>query len=770
MSQAKKGDYPIIQKNGQIFPTWVLSTFKDYKLAEIFRAEGEDPCNVDSKTQVRKYQDFLGKFLSPDSPYQDILLYWGVGSGKTVSAINVMNILYHYDNNYSFVILIKAALRNDPWMKDLNNWMYRGKGEENNVGAASLKMFQNVHFVHYDSGYAHRDFEEVIKKLDPNKPIQFVIDESHNFIRNAHSNITSGTEGKAVGIYRGIQQIKKTRPQSRVILISATPAINIPFELAMNYNLMRPGIFPDREEEFNRLFVSRDLYPTINPLRKNMFQRRIMGLTSYYVGATPDLFAEKVLKEIQVTMTPYQYKVYREYEQEEEAQRLRAAMRGGSSKLYRTYTRQASNFVFPQVSSRVDGFHRPRPSDFKTRGDIDALMRGLNRGDKLPKDPKAVAAFQEEMKMFLAETTEYFLKMRDSEPGALQKDMDEFRSGFQEKYGGLFDNFWNSSWKKSKVLQEMYRCGPKITQAVFHSHGSRGKVMIYSHYVLMEGSDIIQLYLRLMGYDQYTNNPKPNMGYAVYHGGIDKKVRVETKKAFNDRKENVRGEKCKIFIFSPSAAEGIELLNVVQGHTLSPDWNPTRDDQVEGRAMRQCSHRDLPMAERIFIMYRYYSIKPKNLDDDDKTPESTDMHIASVARAKRTLIDSFQLAVKEVAVDCELFRNHNMINEKYTCFQFPQEIVMGDRYGPAYLTNIEEDFLYSTGSHAENSVTKKLKVYESKGIYQDGKKSFTFWYHPETRMCYDHTTHYPIGIVSLDADGHPNKSKEGDYIIDENHI
>ena len=51
------------------------------------------------------------------------------------------------------------------------------------------------------------------------------------------------------------------------------------------------------------------------------------------------------------------------------------------------------------------------------------------------------------------------------------------------------------------------------------------------------------------------------MGYCEYHGRIDPKDRVKIKNMFND-KNNIRGDKCKVIILSPSATEGIQLYNI----------------------------------------------------------------------------------------------------------------------------------------------------------------------------------------------------------------
>ena len=53
----------------------------------------------------------------------------------------------------------------------------------------------------------------------------------------------------------------------------------------------------------------------INPEKKNLFQRRILGLVSYYAGATKDLFASKNINFENVIMSEYQKDIYSHYDE-----------------------------------------------------------------------------------------------------------------------------------------------------------------------------------------------------------------------------------------------------------------------------------------------------------------------------------------------------------------------------------------------------------------------------------------------------------------------
>jgi len=766
--------YVDLRTNGRIFPSWVLHNFKKYKLPEIFRKENEDPCNVETKLELRKYQEFIGQYLGHGSPYNEILLYHGLGSGKTATAINLMNIIYNYNHEVNYIILIKASLRDDPWMKDLKIWLGRDPDEEHVENIFKLARYQTIHFVHYDSPFADRDFLNTIKELDTSKQMVYIIDEAHNFIRNVYSNINSKIGKRAQVIYDYIIRDKRENKATKIILISATPVINIPFELSLLFNMLRPGIFPTSELEFDRTFVTESNYPILNPLKRNMFERRILGLVSYYIGATPDLYAKQELRYVNLPMSEYQYNIYRVFEKKESEIQTRARRTGRSSQLYRTYTRQACNFVFPYVNTHVNGELRPRPGKFNLNEKVaDQLEKG-KEVEMTEKDRDLLNRYVKALEYFLIETEKYFdkIKQEDQSRGrTILNDLEDFKNGFDNIYRRKFLKFYKSDTPKSQLFTELYNSSPKMLAIAFMTYVSPGKVMIFTNYVVMEGVDIMKIYLRLCGFNDFTKASE-FMGYCEYHGRIDAKERVRIKNLFND-KNNIRGEKCKVIIISPSATEGIQLYNIRQEHIMEPYWTEVRIQQVIGRGVRQCSHKDLPMSERVVNIYRYKVIKPDRLDPDDTVRMTTDQYIEDRAKAKANLNESFLSAMKEAAVDCELFKAHNMMSQSYYCFKFPEDTLMGPHIGPAYREDLKEDVKYDSGLHAKNSKVERIKVIKINAIYPlnpDNTENPTYsppdkyWYYPKTGVVYDLETHYPVGRVQF-INGLPNKLDKDTYIM-----
>lgn len=760
-----KEQYVNLIQDGRLYPSFIMKNFKEYKIPE-YLSKGEDPCNIETKLELRKYQEFIGKYLGPKSPYNSILLSHMMGSGKTITAINLINILYNYSRDINFIILIKASLHDDPWMKDLKIWLGMGSSEE-----SKLSRYATLHFVHYDSPYADKDFISTMKSVDTSKRMVYIIDEAHNFIRNVYSNINSRIGSRAQKIYDYILREKRENKNTKIVLISATPAINTPFELALTFNLLRPNIFPSSEAEFNRTFITDSVYPILNPTKRNLFQRRILGLVSYYIGSTPDLYARQELHMVDLPMSSYQYNIYRVFEKKESEIQQKARRYGKQSQLYKTYTRQASNFVFPYVNTRITGEIRPRPGQFKIS---DKTAENISKGKAVElgeSEKDLINKYIKTLEYFIIETEKFFFRIKSEDINqTIELDLDDFKTNF-DSYNQEFIKFYLNGKKKSGLFNQMYDCSPKMTAIAFMIHVSPGKAMVYTNYVVMEGIDMMKIYLKLIGFTSYTGGTEDKLTYCEYHGRISKEDRIKIKNSFN-QKNNIRGNICKVILLSPSATEGIQLLNIRQEHIMEPYWTEVRIQQVQGRGIRQCSHKDLPMEERLVQIYRYKVIKPEILDDDDTVRISTDEYIEDAAKAKASLIESFLSATKEAAADCELFRNHNMMTQSYQCFQFPQSTLMGKNVGPAYKEDIKDDIKYDSGLNAKNSRVERIKVIKILAVYVLNKDSvepeysapYNYWYHVKSGMCYDFDTHYPVGQVQF-INGLPNKLNKDTYIM-----
>ena len=113
--------------------------------------------------------------------------------------------------------------------------------------------------------------------------------------------------------------------------------------------------------------------------------------------------------------------------------------------------------------------------------------------------------------------------------------------------------------------------------------------------------------------------------------------------------ENEHGQRIKVVIISKAGSEGIDFKNVRQVHIMEPWYNMNRIEQIVGRAVRNCSHADLPFVERNVQLFLYGTLL-----NDNPAVEAADLYVYRLAEAKASQIGRVSRILKENAVDCLL--------------------------------------------------------------------------------------------------------------------
>lgn len=196
----------------------------------------------------------------------------------------------------------------------------------------------------------------------------------------------------------------------------------------------------------------------------------------------------------------------------------------------------------------------------------------------------------------------------------------------------------------SNYSKKFYKILNKVNKA-------EGPTFIYSNFKDMGGIRSLIKYLEYNGYVNYITHGPGKKRYALWSGDETHMVKEEIKYMFN-KKENMNGDIIKIMLGSPSIKEGVSLLRVSQVHILEPYWNMSRMLQIIGRAIRFCSHKDMPRNRRQVEVYLYLATYPGE--------KSTDEYIWSMAKKKQSLINKFETLLKENAIDCSLFYHRNV--------------------------------------------------------------------------------------------------------------
>ena len=203
---------------------------------------------------------------------------------------------------------------------------------------------------------------------------------------------------------------------------------------------------------------------------------------------------------------------------------------------------------------------------------------------------------------------------------------------------------------KGKALgDDLNKYSTKFVKMLNNIKKSNGPCFVYSNFREYGG---IQSFIKVLEYNSYKDFNKDGPGknrFAVWSGNEDIYTKEITRDVYN-QKENEDGSLIKVILGSPAIKEGVSLLRVRQVHIMEPYWNMSRLEQVMGRAIRFCSHKDLDKADREVIVYIYVAIEPQN------KKLTVDKHILDMAFSKQGLIRQFEDVIKESAVDKYLFQ------------------------------------------------------------------------------------------------------------------
>jgi superfamily II DNA or RNA helicase len=154
-------------------------------------------------------------------------------------------------------------------------------------------------------------------------------------------------------------------------------------------------------------------------------------------------------------------------------------------------------------------------------------------------------------------------------------------------------------------------------------------------------------------------------------GAVDEESEIEStdkidiiQNVFNSV-QNSTGRYIKLILGSMVMNEGISLKNIAEVHILDVYYNLGKIDQVVGRAIRHCSHKNIINDENKYpsvLVYKYV-VTLSNLNNRKL---STEEEIYKKAEFKYLLIKRVERALKQSCIDCPLNRSDNI---------FPDELV-----------------------------------------------------------------------------------------------
>jgi len=479
---------------------------------------------------------------------------------------------------------------------------------------------------------------------------------------------------------------------------------------AGSVELKKNKALPDDSLAFLEMFVNTDNGDVKNI---DLFQRRILGLTSYFRSAQEQLLPRLIKNEdgdifhiIKTEMTTYQFGIYEkirkeEAEQEKKNKKNQKKMKGKPdedlykiSSTYRIFSRSACNFTFPA------GIDRPLPDKISME-EIDEKTFNA-----IPLDEAEDEAEDEEEE--------------EGKTGEVQgKPSVADTLNYQKRIEAALENlkYNEESPREIEYLtkENLMTYSPKFVKVLenIQSEENQGLHLLYSQFRTIEGIGILKLILEANGYAEFKINKvgdvwqivedpkdagKPR--FVLYTGTESTEEKEIVRNVYNSSWEfvpstiavrlreqsanNFYGEIIKVFMITSSGAEGINLKNTRFVHIVEPYWHMVRTEQVIGRARRICSHKDLPSELRTVKVFMYLSTlseeqktSEKNVELrirdvsklDGKTPVTTDEMLFETATLKDRINRQILKAVKESAMDCALYSTKNK-DEPLVCYGY----------------------------------------------------------------------------------------------------
>jgi hypothetical protein len=233
-------------------PTWALPDTAAFPgwVSDTFRYEDDT-----AQGMYMVQQRFVRDYLQHDSPYRGLLLYHGLGSGKTCSAIAASEALRA--KGRKVIVMLPASLRGNyireirkcgsETFRESQSWRFDvqtaawtvdqergvpydalGDVQRKQVQEQVNDAIQRTHtFINYNGISSKRVDELCAGDTNVFDDAVIVIDEVHNFVSNvSHEKLLT----------RVYQRIMDAR-RCKVVLLSGTPLVNEPHELALLVNL-----------------------------------------------------------------------------------------------------------------------------------------------------------------------------------------------------------------------------------------------------------------------------------------------------------------------------------------------------------------------------------------------------------------------------------------------------------------------------------------------------------------------------------------------------
>jgi DNA polymerase III delta prime subunit len=587
--------------------------------SEAFKNQADISCGSFEKAL---YQHLMAHYLSRRSPYRSLLIYHGLGVGKTCSALTIAEALLIDHTNKEeprILIVCSKVLRKsfEEQIFSINRLLTTPQFLKNQCnGDLYLKLVQGTRDIEtlrkkvatlIKSRYRFLTYDGLIDFSLKNPKIHdkvIIVDEAHNM--RVHEN----NKKKASD---ALEKILNNGENNRLVLLSATPMYNEPDEIfwllslllrndkrTLPFNPMRPPtLFNDSGSE--------------NVATFSLLKQLSSEYISYIRGTNPFTFAAKLSPSL-----------------------------SGIECLKNTWAQEIEEGIVITPPGNL----QLKDAEFEANA---------NNSD----DESTVSAAS-------GVGTPLYLQLSNIS----YADKTGGKKGFRTVFTKTDENdpievTYKPQYEDYLFPDSMHlgRIASKMQKIIDYIQKSEGIVVIYSQFV-WSGIIPIAIALEHLGFKRHgTRNilDKPHISespvrfegipfpsYCILSSGqgVMGSTNIDSLLTVINSKENIHGSKIKVILMTPVAGEGLSFRNIREVHILDPWYHMNRIDQVIGRAIRTCQHNDLPLEERNVTVFLHVS-------------SEADIHAYKIAARKLQQTNRVEALIRDSAIDCKLLYNVN---------------------------------------------------------------------------------------------------------------
>lgn len=646
----------------------------------------------DKNFRLLEHQIMIRNYMNINTPYNSILLFHGMGSGKTMTSItvaeNYKNVLADFNRKKAFILVsgdtIEQNFRRE--IHDINkgfnqgtftDYMNYSPYDKDDVKQKKVNELidKNYEIEHYQklSNILSKKKEEYKNDIDLFKTWikqtysnrVFIIDEVHNL------KLTDKDES-TIKRYDAVKLIVQNSINIKLVLLSGTPMGHSVKEIIDILNLL---LLNDKKPEIE----TKDIFKPNLDFNENgvqLLNKLSKSYISYITKENPYTFPKKKYSSEAIYITDFIQKKFDnkfnlQYKLENEYKIIPCKLQDEHKKNYLKILENKKVNVQDLIQIQLMNYNPLEEKKGK-----DKIIYNINFDDfKEANIKKLSIKFFKLLQNIKKANGPIFIYTNYIDKGVLMIASMLLRNGID-----LFNSrkepeillsrkspFKSKRFRPKKQSQLCAICNNK-----FHNDGDHKFTPMLFDYIIGQTTEEVQ-----------------------------KKI-ITT---FNSE-ENFNGSKLKIIIGSSVLKEGISFLKVRQLNIMEPWHNKSRLEQVIARGVRHCSHKTLDPKDRNVEVNLYCSIidhkyetsnnkkqiidKLSNMfkvDVNDKVKVDIDFARSfdnnppllsyDLIMYKRSEISNYYISnvdqiLKENSFDCSLNRNLNQISDKYQCNGFDE--------------------------------------------------------------------------------------------------